>query len=119
MDVAVFVVDGVADFGLTAVLEVLRTANGLASDLPDPPRPFGIRTVSAGGAVRSAHGYTIPAEPVKTVLAEGPDLLLVPAREQIRSRSLPPMNETPVKTADLGPESGMIGAAEMALEETA
>ncbi len=29
------------------------------------------------------------------------------------------MNETPVVTAALGPDAGMIGAAEMALEENA
>lgn len=47
------------------------------------------------------------------------DLLLAPAREQLRSRALPPMNETPVRVAELGPAAGMIGAAEMALEESA
>jgi glucokinase len=47
------------------------------------------------------------------------DLLLEPAREQLRSRALPPMNETPVRAAGLGPEAGMVGAAEMALEESA
>jgi glucokinase len=47
------------------------------------------------------------------------DLLLEPAREQLRARALPPMNEVPVRTAELGPDAGMIGAAEMALEEGA
>jgi glucokinase len=45
------------------------------------------------------------------------DLLLEPAREQVRTRALPPMNETPVIVAALGPEAGMMGAALMALEE--
>jgi glucokinase len=45
------------------------------------------------------------------------DLLLDPAREELRRRALPPMNETPVKLAELGPEAGMIGAAAMALIE--
>jgi len=45
------------------------------------------------------------------------DLLLDPAREELRSRALPPMNERPVKLAELGPEAGMIGAAAMALIE--
>jgi glucokinase len=44
------------------------------------------------------------------------ELLLEPAREQLRSRALPPMNETPVVTAALGPDAGMVGAAVMALE---
>lgn len=37
-----------------------------------------------------------------------------PAREEMRARALPPMNETPVVMAMLGPEAGMVGAAEMA-----
>jgi glucokinase len=45
------------------------------------------------------------------------ELLIGPAREELRSRALPPMNDTPVKLAVLGPEAGMIGAAAMALIE--
>ena len=45
------------------------------------------------------------------------DLLLDPAREELRARALPPMNERPVKLAELGPDAGMIGAAAMALIE--
>jgi len=47
------------------------------------------------------------------VIAAG-DLLLGPAREEVEARALPPMNQTPVKAAELGPEAGLIGAAEMA-----
>jgi glucokinase len=42
------------------------------------------------------------------------DLLLDPAREELRRRALPPMNETPVRLAALGPDAGMIGAAALA-----
>jgi glucokinase len=42
------------------------------------------------------------------------DLLLEPAREELRSRALPPQNKAPVKLAELGPDAGMIGAAAMA-----
>ena len=45
------------------------------------------------------------------------DLLLDPAREELRSRALSPQNERPVKLAELGPDAGMIGAAAMALIE--
>jgi glucokinase len=45
------------------------------------------------------------------------DLLLDPAREELRSRALPPQNERPVHLAELGPDAGMIGAAAMALIE--
>jgi glucokinase len=45
------------------------------------------------------------------------ELLLGPAREELRARALPPMNKAPVKLAELGPDAGMIGAAAMALIE--
>jgi glucokinase len=50
------------------------------------------------------------------VLAAG-DLILDPVREEVRSRALPPMNQTPVVAAALGAEAGMIGAATMAIDE--
>jgi len=45
------------------------------------------------------------------------ELLLEPARAELRARALRPMNETPVKPAELGEDAGMIGAAAMALRE--
>jgi glucokinase len=42
------------------------------------------------------------------------ELMVAPAREELRARALPPMNETPVRMAALGTEAGMVGAAEMA-----
>jgi glucokinase len=50
------------------------------------------------------------------VMAAG-DLLLDPARVELRARALPPMNGTPVVAAQLGPDAGMIGAAVMAMIE--
>ncbi len=50
------------------------------------------------------------------VIAAG-ELLLGPAREELRERALPPMNEVPVAAAKMGPDAGMIGAAAMALVE--
>ncbi|MEX2106034.1 MAG: ROK family protein [Solirubrobacterales bacterium] len=47
------------------------------------------------------------------VMAAG-DLLLGPARRELRARALRPMNEIPVVAAELGPDAGMIGAAAMA-----
>jgi len=52
------------------------------------------------------------------VIAAG-DLLLEPARREIRERALRPMNETPILEATLGNDAGMIGAAAMAREEVA
>jgi glucokinase len=45
------------------------------------------------------------------------ELLLGPARAELASRALRPMNTTPVLPAELGPDAGLIGAATMALEE--
>jgi glucokinase len=50
------------------------------------------------------------------VIAAG-DLLLEPARRELRERALPPMKDTPVLAAELGEDAGMIGAAAMARVE--
>ena len=47
------------------------------------------------------------------------ELLLEPARRELRARTLPPMNETPVRAAELGPDAGLIGAAALAELELA
>ncbi|HEV7771441.1 MAG TPA: ROK family protein [Solirubrobacterales bacterium] len=50
------------------------------------------------------------------VMAAG-DLLLDPARRELRERALTPMNETPILAATLGNNAGMIGAAALARTE--
>lgn len=50
------------------------------------------------------------------VIAAG-DLLLEPARREVRERALKPMNETPILEATLGNDAGMIGAAALARRE--
>ncbi|MEJ7875105.1 MAG: ROK family protein [Solirubrobacterales bacterium] len=50
------------------------------------------------------------------VMAAG-DLILGPVREELLRRALPPMNQTRVAHAELGPEAGMIGAATMAMDK--
>ncbi|HEX4732256.1 MAG TPA: ROK family protein [Solirubrobacterales bacterium] len=45
------------------------------------------------------------------------DLLLDPARKEVRDRALRPMNETPILAATLGNDAGMIGAAALARTE--
>lgn len=52
------------------------------------------------------------------VIAAG-DLLLEPARHEVRERALRPMNETPILEATLGNDAGMIGAAALARTELA
>ncbi|MGZ5360309.1 MAG: ROK family protein [Solirubrobacterales bacterium] len=53
------------------------------------------------------------------VTAGAGELLVEPARKEMRRRALPPMNRTPVTPAALGSDAGMIGAAQMVLEELA
>lgn len=51
-------------------------------------------------------------------VAEGAgDLLLDPARAELRERALPPMNRVEVKSAELGGDAGMVGGAAMAMAE--
>jgi glucokinase len=45
------------------------------------------------------------------------DLLLDPARAEVRARALDPMNKTPILEATLGNDAGMIGAAALARTE--
>jgi len=52
------------------------------------------------------------------VMAAG-DLLLDPARAELRERALPPQNATPVRAAALGADAGMVGAALLAADELA
>jgi glucokinase len=52
------------------------------------------------------------------VIAAG-DLLLEPARREVRERGLDPMNKTPILAATLGNDAGMIGAAALARTELA
>ncbi|MBF6285511.1 helix-turn-helix domain-containing protein [Nocardia cyriacigeorgica] len=77
MDVGVFVMDGVADFGLAALLETFNTANGARDQLETPPAPWRVRTLSFGDSVTSGHGHTIATTP----LIDGvePDMMIVPA----------------------------------------
>jgi glucokinase len=50
------------------------------------------------------------------VVAGAGELMLEPARDELRKRALRPQNEVPVRAAALGPDAGMIGAALMASE---
>ena len=78
MDVGVFVVDGVADFGLAAVGEVLGTANALRDEIESPPPPWRITTLGSSPSVRTGAGHTVRATVVDPRTYR-PDLLIVPA----------------------------------------
>ncbi|WP_405498893.1 GlxA family transcriptional regulator [Nocardia sp. NBC_00511] len=78
MDVAIFVTDGVADFGFTAVLETFNMANALLSELEDPPEPWHVRTVALGHSVRSGHGHLVPTVPLDGI-SDAIDVMIMPA----------------------------------------
>ncbi|WP_327114095.1 helix-turn-helix domain-containing protein [Nocardia sp. NBC_01730] len=87
MDVAVFVVDGVADFGFAALLETFNTANAVRSELADPPQPWRVRTVSFKTDIRSGNGYTVPTIPLDE-LGDEFDLMIVPAVNVLAAEAL-------------------------------
>ena len=97
-----------------AVTEAGLAGDGIAVDvLATAGRRLGVALASIANAF----------EPDVIVIGGGAaaagELLLGPAREELRSRALPPQNATPVVLAELGPDAGLIGAATMALEESA
>lgn len=74
----VFVVDGVADFGLAAILEVLGTADSLRVELDRPMPPWTVQTIGLGESVLSGAGHTVPTTPVRDLVGR-PDQIVVPA----------------------------------------
>ncbi len=74
--ISVLVVDGVFDSGLASVLDVLRTANELRHEVPQPPPPWEVACVSPRGPVRTAVGHRV--ETVAPEAAPAPGALVVP-----------------------------------------
>jgi transcriptional regulator GlxA family with amidase domain len=87
MDVVVFVVDGVADFGYAALLETFNTANAVRTELADPPQPWRIRSASFGATVRSGNGNTVPTIPLDE-LGDEFELMIVPAVNVLEAAAL-------------------------------
>ena len=78
VDVAVLVVDGCFDSGLSAVVDVLATANALRQEVPAPPTAFTVTIVGLKRKVQTGNGLTV--NPVlATKMAQPPDLLIMPA----------------------------------------
>jgi transcriptional regulator GlxA family with amidase domain len=78
MDVAVLAVDGCFDSGLSAVLDVLATANALREDVPTSPTAFTVTIVGLQKQVRTGNGLIVNPVPAKK-MAQPPDLLVMPA----------------------------------------
>lgn len=87
MDVALFLMDDVADFGLAAVREVLNMANALRSELDCPPPPWNVRAVGLGASARCASGTHIPTTPF-VALPDTVDVVVVPAVNLPQANSL-------------------------------
>ncbi|MBF6239622.1 helix-turn-helix domain-containing protein [Nocardia otitidiscaviarum] len=87
MNVAVFVVDGVADFGYAALIETFSMANGLRERLPQSPPPWRVHTVSFGHRVRSGNGHSVTTTPLAE-LREEVDLVIVPAVNVLDAQAL-------------------------------
>ncbi|MFE3327448.1 GlxA family transcriptional regulator [Streptomyces sp. NPDC059176] len=86
MKVAVLALDGVFGSGLSAILDVLHSANAMRSQLPKPPPEWDIRTVGFRRRVTTGVGHTVPAEPAAT--AAEADLVIVPAITERRPDAL-------------------------------
>lgn len=82
MKIAVLVYDGVFDSGLSAVLDVLDTANAMGEELNDAPR-WDVTTVGFQPQVRTGAGHLVTTSPVTDA-----DLLVVPALAERRPSAL-------------------------------
>ncbi|MEV6323761.1 hypothetical protein AB0M45_21590 [Nocardia sp. NPDC051787] len=118
MDVAVFVVDGVADFGYAALIETFNVANCLRAGLQTPPTPWEVRTVALGERIRSGNGHIL----VTTPLAEVGDdfgMMIIPAVSALSAdplvelvvHSQPACSRPPQKSARVAPAADHVADA--------
>jgi transcriptional regulator GlxA family with amidase domain len=77
MRLAVLVLDGVFDTGLTALLDTFATANELAAAQGFASAPYEVRLVGVRRHIRTALGFSILVDPASTV--HHPDWVVVPA----------------------------------------
>lgn len=78
MRVVVLAVDGMFDSGLSAVLDVLTTANALRADQPGAAPPFLVTVAGATATIRTGHGLVLATTPIAD-LGAAPDLVMTPA----------------------------------------
>jgi transcriptional regulator GlxA family with amidase domain len=77
MRLAIFVLDGVFDTGLTVLLDIFSAANEFAAAQGITLPLFSVEMIGVGRSVRTALGLTVTLEPVETV--RKPDWVIVPA----------------------------------------
>jgi transcriptional regulator GlxA family with amidase domain len=78
MQIAMLAVPDLFDSGLSAVLDILATANALREDVAASVPPFDITVAGTGASVRTGHGLRLATTPL-TELETVPDLLVMPA----------------------------------------
>jgi transcriptional regulator GlxA family with amidase domain len=78
MRIAVLAVEDMFDSGLSAVLDILATANQLRVDSAIAAPPFEVTVVGTGTSVRTGHGLQLTTVPL-TDLDAVPDVLVTPA----------------------------------------
>src|SRR5258707_2514826 len=78
MEIAVLAVPDLFDSGLSAVLDVLATANALREDVATSVLPFDVTVAGTESSVRTGHGLRLATTPL-TELDTVPDLLVMPA----------------------------------------
>jgi transcriptional regulator GlxA family with amidase domain len=88
MRLAVLVVDGVADFGLSAVLEAFDMADALRTEMERPPAEWTIHTASLGSSVHSARGHIIPTTPLSELSGQPIDTMIIPAVNVLGAEAL-------------------------------
>jgi transcriptional regulator GlxA family with amidase domain len=77
MRITVLAVPGLFDSGLSAVLDVVATANVLRGDVATSVPPFDVTVGGTEASVRTGHGLRLATTPLAEVGV--PDLLVVPA----------------------------------------
>jgi transcriptional regulator GlxA family with amidase domain len=78
MHVAILVVDRTFDSGLSAVTDVLETANALREQIDQPPQPLTVTTLGLRRHVRTGAGHVVTAT-TRGQLTTPLDLLVMPA----------------------------------------
>ena len=78
MMITVLAVPDLFDSGLSAVLDVLATANALREDVATSVPSFDVTVAGTEASVRTGHGLRLTTEPL-TNLGIVPDLVVVPA----------------------------------------
>jgi transcriptional regulator GlxA family with amidase domain len=79
MRVAVLAVDGMFDSGLSAIMDILATANVLSGQAGLPEPPFEVVTVGARASVRTANGLQLTTTPWPQIRSDPPELAVMPA----------------------------------------